>query len=69
MNVKRKARRWINIMFINEQKIQRQKCGKFILINDVLTQQVKEKIKKYFETTQQIQEQELTYRLFDPCLF
>lgn len=41
----------------NEQKVQCQKCGESISIDDVLTRQIEEKIKKDFEATQKIREQ------------
>ena len=43
----------------NEQKIKCPKCGESISIDDVLTHQIEEKIKKDFETTQKIKEEEL----------
>lgn len=47
-------------MAINEQKIQCPKCGESISIDDVLTRQIEEKIKKGFEATQKAKELELT---------
>jgi len=47
-------------MAISEQKIQCPKCGESISIDDVLTRQIEEKIKKDFQATQQVKEQELT---------
>lgn len=43
----------------NEQKIKCPKCGESISIDDVLTHQIEEKIKKDFEATQKIKEEEL----------
>ena len=45
-----------------EQKIQCPKCGESISIDDVLTRQIEEKIKKDFEATQKVREQELTQK-------
>lgn len=42
-----------------EQKIKCPKCGKSISIDDVLTHQIEEKIKKDFETKQKVKEAEL----------
>ena len=47
-------------MSINEQKIQCPKCGESISIDDVLTRQIEEKIRKDFQAAQQVKEQELT---------
>ena len=52
-------------MIINEQKIQCPKCGESISIDDVLTRQIEEKIKKEVEVTQKVKEQELTNRAED----
>jgi hypothetical protein len=41
-------------MAISEQKIQCPKCGESISIDDVLTRQIEEKIKKDFQATQQV---------------
>jgi hypothetical protein len=49
-------------MAINEQKIHCPKCGELISIDDVLTSQIEEKIKKDFEITQKTKEQALTDR-------
>ena len=49
-------------MTTNEQKIQCPKCGESISIDDVLTRQIEEKIKKDFEATQKIREQELAQK-------
>ena len=49
-------------MRTNEQKIQCPKCGESISIDDVLTRQIEEKIKKDFEATQKIREQELALK-------
>lgn len=49
-------------MRTNEQKIQCPKCGESISIDDVLTRQIEEKIKKDFEATQKIREQELAQK-------
>lgn len=46
-------------MPINEQKIQCPKCGTSISIDDVLTRQIEEKIKKDFDAAQKVKEQEL----------
>ncbi|MCX6800008.1 MAG: DUF2130 domain-containing protein [Candidatus Falkowbacteria bacterium] len=46
-------------MPINEQKIKCPKCGESISIDDVLTHQIEEKIKKDFEVIQKIKEGEL----------
>ena len=43
----------------NEQKIKCPNCGESISIDDVLTHQIEEKIKKDFEATQKIKEEEL----------
>ena len=45
-------------MRTNEQIIQCPKCGESISIDDVLTRQIEEKIKKDFDATQKIREQE-----------
>ena len=45
-------------MSINEQKIQCPQCGTSISIDDVLTHQIEEKIKKDFEVKDKIKEQE-----------
>ena len=42
-------------MRTNEQKIQCPKCGESISIDDVLTRQIEEKIKKDFEATQKLE--------------
>ncbi len=47
-------------MTISEQKIQCPKCGDLISIDAVLTHQIEEKLRKDFEVTQRIKEQELT---------
>src|SRR5437899_917809 len=47
-------------MSINEQRIQCPKCGESISIDDALTHQIEEKIKKNLEAAQQVKEQELT---------
>ncbi len=44
---------------IKEEKIQCPKCGESISIDDVLTHQIEEKVRKNFEATQKAQEQEL----------
>lgn len=49
-------------MRTNEQKMQCPKCGESISIDDVLTRQIEEKIKKDFEATQKIREQELAQK-------
>ncbi|MCR4321565.1 MAG: DUF2130 domain-containing protein [Candidatus Brocadiaceae bacterium] len=49
-------------MRTNEQKIQCPKCGESISIDDVLTRQIEEKIKKDFEATQKIREQEFAQK-------
>lgn len=49
-------------MSINEQKIQCPKCGESISIDDVLTRQIEEKIKKDLQAAQQVKEQELTHK-------
>ena len=49
-------------MTTNEQKIQCPKCGESISIDDVLTRQIEEKIKKDFEATQKIREQEFAQK-------
>ena len=46
-------------MTLKEQKISCPKCGESISIDDVLTHQVEEKIKKNFEASYKIKEQEL----------
>ncbi|NNM59050.1 MAG: DUF2130 domain-containing protein [Legionellales bacterium] len=46
-------------MALNEQKIQCPKCGTSISIDDVLTHQIGEKIKKDFEAAQHLKEEEL----------
>ncbi len=46
-------------MSINEQKIQCPKCGESISIDDVLTRQIEEKIKKDLQAAQQVKEKEL----------
>src|SRR3990167_4192374 len=46
-------------MTTDEQKIKCPKCGESISIDDVLTHQIEEKIKKDFEATQKIKEEEL----------
>ena len=43
----------------NEQKIKCPNCNELISIDDVLTAQIEEKIKKEFEATQKIKEEEL----------
>jgi hypothetical protein len=47
-------------MVIEKQKIKCPKCGEEISIDDVLTHQIEDKIKKDFETTQKAKELELT---------
>jgi len=49
-------------MTTNEQKIQCPKCGESISIDDVLTRQIEEKIKKDFEATQKIREQDFAQK-------
>jgi hypothetical protein len=49
----------------NEQKIKCPKCGESISIDDVLTQQIEEKIKKDFEIIQKIKEEELAQKSED----
>src|SRR5258707_496627 len=49
-------------MAINEQNIQCPKCGESISIDDVLTRQIEEKIKKDLQAAQQVKEQELTHK-------
>lgn len=49
-------------MATNEQKIQCPSCGESISIDDVLTRQIEEKIKKSLEASQKIKEQELTQK-------
>lgn len=49
-------------MTSNEQKIQCPSCGESISIDDVLTRQIEEKIKKGFEATQKIKEQEIAHK-------
>lgn len=49
-------------MASTEQKIKCPRCGESISIDDVLTHQIEEKIKKNFETTQKIKEAELTQK-------
>ena len=51
-------------MPINEQIIKCPKCGELISVDDVLTHQVEEKIKKEFEARQKVKDQELASRLF-----
>src|SRR3972149_1698074 len=46
-------------MTTNEQKIQCPKCGESISIDDVLTRQIEEKIKKDFEAAQKMREDKL----------
>lgn len=48
-----------------EQKIKCPKCGESISIDDVLTHQIEEKIKKDFETKQKVKEAELEQREAD----
>lgn len=52
-------------MTTNEQKIKCPKCGESISIDDVLTHQIEEKIKKDFEITQKIKEEELAQKSED----
>ena len=52
-------------MAANEQKIKCPKCGESISIDDVLTRQIEEKIKKDFEITQKIKEEELAKKSED----
>jgi len=52
-------------MAINNQKIKCPKCGESISIDDVLTHQIEEKIKKDFKITQKIKEEELKQKLED----
>lgn len=52
-------------MTTNEQKIKCPKCGESISIDDVLTRQIEEKIKKDFEITQKIKEDELAQKSED----
>ncbi len=47
-------------MTTNEQKIKCPKCGESISIDDVLTRQIEENIKRDLEAVQKIKEQELT---------
>ncbi len=47
-------------MATTEQKIQCPSCGESISIDDVLTKQIEEKIKKSFQAAQQAKEKELT---------
>ena len=49
-------------MRTNEQIIQCPKCGESISIDDVLTRQIEEKIKKDFEATQKIREQDFAQK-------
>ncbi len=49
-------------MTSKDHKIQCPKCGEFISIDDVLTRQIEEKIKKDFEATQKIREQEFAQK-------
>lgn len=49
-------------MATTEQKIQSPGCGESISIDDVLTRQIEEKIKKGFEATQKIKEQEIAHK-------
>ncbi|HSW69892.1 MAG TPA: DUF2130 domain-containing protein [Gammaproteobacteria bacterium] len=49
-------------MATTEQKIQCPSCGESISIDDVLTRQIEEKIKKSLEATQKIKEQELAHK-------
>ena len=49
-------------MRTNEQIIQCPKCGESISIDDVLTRQIEEKIKKDFDATQKIREQEFAQK-------
>ena len=46
-------------MVMNEQNISCPKCGESISIDDVLTQQIEEKVKKDMHAIQQVKEQEL----------
>lgn len=46
----------------NEQKIKCPQCGESISIDDVLTNQIEEKIRKDFEAAQKVKEQELELR-------
>ena len=48
-----------------EQKIKCPKCGESISIDDVLTHQIEEKIKKDFETKQKVKEAELEQKEAD----
>jgi len=52
-------------MATNEQKIKCPKCGELISIDDVLTHQIEEKIKKDFETIQKIKEKEFAQQSED----
>lgn len=49
-------------MVIDKQKIQCPKCGEEISIDDVLTHQIEEKIRKDLEATQMVKEQELAQK-------
>ena len=49
-------------MINNKQKIKCPECSKLISIDDVLTHQIEEKIKKKFENTQKIKEKELAQK-------
>jgi hypothetical protein len=51
-----------NHMATTEQKIQCPSCGESISIDDVLTRQIEEKIKKSLEASQKLKEQELTQK-------
>ena len=52
-------------MTIEQQQIKCPKCGETISIDDVLTHQIEERIKKEFEVTQKIKEEELTQKFED----
>lgn len=49
-------------METNEQKIQCPSCGVSISVDDILTRSIEDKVKKSFEATQKINEQELAHK-------
>jgi hypothetical protein len=48
-----------SMVLFQEQKIHCPKCGESISIDNVLTRQIEEKVRKDFEAVQQIKEQEI----------
>ncbi|MFH1684401.1 MAG: DUF2130 domain-containing protein [Candidatus Margulisiibacteriota bacterium] len=48
----------------NDQKIKCPKCGTLISIDDVLTHQIEEEVKKNYEEKQKVREKELTSKIF-----